>query len=243
MRLSLMIMTKNGSWRLERTIRNLREKVDQVVVGVDTASNDDTMERAQRAADCVYAIDNPQGYIEPHIGPLFNRCEGDWVIRLDDDELMSTNFELAAIPSTALEEYDLIGFPRAWIVSGIPPLYIGTGTKPGELVPQYRLMRRSANWTFVSKIHTPGFEMKPAYVTPNVYMYHLNLVDVSLEDRRRKYDFYQSQRDAPWNKTYLLDPIELAGTGSAFECTSQMYPPKNLILSGASDYAMPCQKK
>jgi glycosyltransferase involved in cell wall biosynthesis len=218
MKLSLMAMTKNGSWRLERMLRSVGENAFEIVIGIDAATTDDTVERVRRYTSNVFLIDNPQGYIEPHIKALFEKCTGDWVLRLDDDELMSTNFSLEAIPHKVLDEFDLIGFPRPWLVNTNPPFYVGTGRELWELIPQYRLMKRSAHWSFTSQIHTPGFEMKPAYEVPDMFIYHAVLLDQSYEARRRKYDFYQSFRDAPWNRDYLLDPSQLYETEQALPC-------------------------
>ncbi|HEV2863943.1 MAG TPA: glycosyltransferase [Pyrinomonadaceae bacterium] len=260
MNLSLMAMTKNGSWRLERMLRSVGEKASEIVVGVDAATTDDTVQRALRYTPNVFLIDNPEGYIEPHIETLFRRCTGDWVLRLDDDEVMSENFSLDAIPAEVLDEFDLIGFPRPWVVNADPPYFAGTGRELWELNPQYRLMRRSASWSFTSLIHTPGFEMKPAYETPDMFIYHMALLDQRFEDRRRKYDFYQSHRDAPWNRDYLLDPVRLYESGQALpcfpgegspeifcydtktmggpvRCNREMFPPVELLRSGAADYA------
>lgn len=229
-----MAMTKNGSWRLERMLQSVIDKADEIIIGVDAATNDDTFERAKKYTSSVFMIDNPEGYVEPHIQTLFEKCSGDWVLRLDDDELISTNFSLEAIPAKVLNEFDLLGLPRAWMVNASPDFYIGTGQTRAELVPQFRLMKRSAQWNFIKRIHTPGFEMKPAFVVPDMFIYHLNLLDRPFDDRKRKFDFYQSYGDAPWNRNYLLDPKELYETGESYPCTPEMYPPTHLIIS---DYA------
>jgi hypothetical protein len=235
--LSLMVMTKNGSWRLDRMLCSMAGKVSgNIVIGVDSATNDDTEERARRRTADVVRIRNPEGYIEPHIRTLFERCTGDWVIRLDDDELMSANFSLEGIDPTILDRFELIGFPRPWIVQRDPPLYIGTGRESGELVPQFRLMKRAAAWQFVKRIHTAGFEMKPAHVVRDMYLFHMNLVDVSIEDRRTKYEFYQSHRPAPWNETYLLDARCVAASPRALPCHPDMFPPLDLLRSTGSSF-------
>jgi len=226
MKLSLIAMTKNGSWRLERMLRSVGGKASEIIIGVDAATTDDTVKRARRYTPNVFLIENPQGYIEPHIKTLVERCTGDWVLRLDDDELMSTNFCLEEIQREVLDEFDLIGFPRPWIVNIDPAYYVGTGREVWELIPQYRLMKRSAPWIFTPQIHTPGFEMRPAYEVSDMFLYHTILVDQPLEVRRRKYDFYQSLRDAAWNRDYLLDPVQLFETGQALPCSPDRPSPQ-----------------
>lgn len=226
-----MVMTRNGSWRLDRMLCSVAGEVTgNLVIGIDGASDDDTEARAHRHTPHVVRITNRQGYIEPHIRELFELCTGDWVIRLDDDELVSSNFSMDGIAPAVLDEFELIGIPRAWIVQRDPPMYIGSG-RGGELVPQYRLMKRSAAWQFVEEMHTPGFRTKPAHLVPDVYLFHLNLVDVPLGDRRAKYEFYQSRRAGPWNETYLLDAPEVAASPRARPCLPDMFPPLDLLRS------------
>lgn len=234
MRLSVVVITRNGCQRLTRLLRNVQSFADEIIVGVDSSSSDDSAKRAQMAGARTIMIDNPQGYIEPHIRTLVESCHGEWVLRLDDDELISTNFSISSVSSSTLQSFDLIGFPRAWIVQNEPPLYFGTGATPGELVPQYRLMRREADWTFVDRIHTPGFDMKEAFVEDSVFIFHMNLLDFTLDQRRRKYNFYQSVRDAPWNKTYLIEPAEYVRSNVTFPVTPAMHFPGNLCSSASN---------
>jgi hypothetical protein len=235
---SLVVMTKNSSWRIERTLVNLRGKVDEIVVGVDDTSDDDTTERARRHTRHVFPIRNEEGYIEPHIRTLVERCSCDWVLRLDDDELMSTNFAIDAIPPDIIEAFDLIGFQRVWVTQRDPALYFGTGPG-GEAVPQFRMMKRTASWSFVSDIHTPGFLMKPSYIVPGVFMFHLSLVDKSALVRRAQFDFYESIRHASWNTTYTLNPEAVAASARAKPCCQSMHPPLDLIRLTAADVSDP----
>lgn len=216
-------------------LRSVIANVDEIIIGVDSATSDDTVARAGKYATRLIPIHNPQGFIEPHIQILFEACTGDWILRLDDDELMSTNFNMEDLRRTVLDNYDLVGFPRPWMISRDPLLYVGTGAQ-GSLVPQYRLMRRATEWRFVTSIHTPGFEMKDAAVVSDVYLYHMNLLDFSAEARRQKYAFYQSQRDAPWNMNYLINVDERVASGDHKAVTENMYPPTELIRSRASDF-------
>ena len=126
-----------------------------------------------------------------------------------------------------------------WVVRTDPLHYIGTGATQADLVPQFRLMRRAAAWQFISQIHTPGFVMKEAYVAPSTYIFHMNLLDQSTVDRRRKYEFYERQRPASWNRTYLLDPDALFCGGDSLPCHPEMSPPIDLIRSDASSFPSP----
>ena len=234
--LSLMALTKNGSWRLERMLRSVSGKVSEVVIGIDNETDDDTEQRAHRYTSNVFKVSNSEGYIEPHIRTLFEKCTGDWILRLDDDEIMSWNFSIDAIPPEVLCSFDLVGFPRAWIVQRDPPLYISTSSHGEGFVPQFRMMKRSAHWDFVSEIHTPGFKMKPAFVVPDMLIFHMNLLDYSAEQRRIKFDFYQGHKDAPWNQTYLLDPDQVATSGNARLCQPEMFPPLDLLRSAEVDF-------
>ena len=88
MKLSLCIATKNSAEYVERLLRVGRSFADEVVVAVDSSSNDLTERICHEYADKVFRVESP-GYVERILPWLNEQCGGDWIIRLDDDELPS----------------------------------------------------------------------------------------------------------------------------------------------------------
>jgi hypothetical protein len=87
-KLSLCIATKNSAGYIEKLLRVGRSFADEVVVAVDASSNDLTERICHENADRVFSVESP-GYVERILPWLNEQCEGDWILRLDDDELPS----------------------------------------------------------------------------------------------------------------------------------------------------------
>jgi hypothetical protein len=87
-KLSLCIATKNSAEYVEKLLRVGRSFADEVVVAVDASSNDLTERVCNEHADKVFRVESP-GYVERILPWLNEQCTGDWILRLDDDELPS----------------------------------------------------------------------------------------------------------------------------------------------------------
>jgi hypothetical protein len=87
-KLSLCIATKDSAEYIEKLLRVGRSFADEVVVAVDASSNDLTQRICYENADRVFSVESP-GYVERILPWLNEQCKGDWILRLDDDELPS----------------------------------------------------------------------------------------------------------------------------------------------------------
>ena len=87
-KLSLCIATKNSAEYIEKLLRVGRSFADEVLVAVDASSNDLTQRICHENADRVFSVESP-GYVERILPWLNEQCRGDWILRLDDDELPS----------------------------------------------------------------------------------------------------------------------------------------------------------
>lgn len=88
MKLSLCIATKNSAEYIGELLRIGKSFADEVVVAVDATSNDLTESICNEWADKVFRVESP-GYVERALAWLNEQCTGDWILRLDDDELPS----------------------------------------------------------------------------------------------------------------------------------------------------------
>jgi hypothetical protein len=66
-------------------------------VAVDASSNDLTQRICYENADRVFSVESP-GYVERILPWLNEQCKGDWILRLDDDELPSVGL-IEILPS------------------------------------------------------------------------------------------------------------------------------------------------
>jgi hypothetical protein len=87
-KLSLCIATKDSAEYIEKLLQVGRSLADEVVVAVDASSEDSTERICREYADKVFRVESP-GYVERILPWLNEQCTGDWILRLDDDELPS----------------------------------------------------------------------------------------------------------------------------------------------------------
>src|SRR6516165_11429836 len=88
MRLSVAILAFNSVEYIEPLFHAVKLFADEVVVGVDASSSDTTEEICAHYADKLFRLE-PIGTSERAIAWLNEQCTGDWILRLDDDELPS----------------------------------------------------------------------------------------------------------------------------------------------------------
>ncbi|HEX3393390.1 MAG TPA: glycosyltransferase [Acidimicrobiales bacterium] len=115
MALSVVLMTKDSGGHLGWWLERVRRYADEIVVGVDRSSADDTYDLARAGADRVHILELA-GIVEPAKDWLAKQARGDWVLMLDDDE---------ALPADAHEQlpgllddrrYTHYGLPVRWVV-------------------------------------------------------------------------------------------------------------------------------
>lgn len=90
------MVTKDSAEYVERLLAALRSFADEIVVAVDSSSTDSTEEICGRYADRLFRIE-PIGLAAPAYSWLHRQCTGDWVLRVDDDEMLSVKF-VEALP-------------------------------------------------------------------------------------------------------------------------------------------------
>ena len=86
MKLSVAIPAFNSEAYIEPLLRGVRRFADEIVIGVDTGSTDGTERICARYADRLFCLE-PIGTSERAVAWLNEQCTGDWILRLDDDEL------------------------------------------------------------------------------------------------------------------------------------------------------------
>src|SRR5215204_7291508 len=87
-KLSLCIATKDSAEYIEKLLQVGRRFADEVVVAVDASSEDSTEMICREFADKIFRVESP-GYVERILPWLNEQCTGDWILRLDDEELPS----------------------------------------------------------------------------------------------------------------------------------------------------------
>jgi glycosyltransferase involved in cell wall biosynthesis len=91
MRLSVVILAKNESEMLPGALKSV-EWADEVIVGVDTTTTDDTKAIAEQAGAKTLAIDVSAGFASAK-NELIDVASQDWVLVLDADERVDTSLK------------------------------------------------------------------------------------------------------------------------------------------------------
>lgn len=101
--LSVIMITKNEAYHLERSLKAV-DFADEIVI-VDSGSTDNTVEIAKRFTDKVYQYSDWHGY-GPQKARALSHATQDWVLSIDADEVVSPELQksiLAFIRSQAAD--------------------------------------------------------------------------------------------------------------------------------------------
>ncbi len=117
-RISAVVLTKNGEQRIERCLRSILNSgfADEIVVCVDRTTTDKTYEIARSLADHVHLV-STDGYLESALPQMAALCSGDFILRLDDDERLGGHWTREGFESlAAVNDLTHLNIFRRWIV-------------------------------------------------------------------------------------------------------------------------------
>ena len=192
MTLSFCLLTKDSAGYVERLLRSVRPVADEIVVAVDASSTDGTEKVCGGYADKLFRVE-PVGYLAPALGWLHQQCSGDWVLRLDDDELPSGRL-LGALPELMQDgETTHYWLRRRWLSGQDPRCWISE--HPWWPDWSLRLHRNIPSIAHVpARVHTRVEVWGAARYVYEGSIYHLDLLYHDVEQRRKKvYSRYESR--------------------------------------------------
>src|SRR5512145_1181260 len=208
--LSVSIITRDSEGRLASAVSRARHFAEEIVVGVDAASSDQTWEAACDLADVAYRFRHAGQLAPAHMLP-FRYCKGQWILRLDDDEAMEEGFEGIAAQVMADGRLTHCWLARKWVVSVDPPRYLHAA--PWYPDYQLRLMRNDASLVFKPPRYHSGYSVAgPGVRDPRCAILHFEPVLCSDEARERK------------RRAYLAGGGSLAGDRFFSERNGQTRP-------------------
>jgi Glycosyl transferase family 2 len=208
MSLSLAIVTKNSARYVEPLLQAGRAIADEIVVAVDRSSTDATEAICSRYADKLYRI-GPIGVVEWVLAWLNVQCSGDWILRLDDDELPSASL-VAALPRLLRDrEVTHYWLPRRWLIGSDRANWIAQ--RPWWPDWQLRLFRNIPSIVYVpGSVHTSYMVQGASRFLSEGSIYHLDLVLHSEQERRAKVERYDRLAPGRSQASFYLIPDELA---------------------------------
>lgn len=190
-RLTVSIITRDSESRLEQCIAEARDFADEVIVGVDAASSDQSFEIASALADVVYRFRLPaKGQLAPARLLALEHATGDWILSLDDDESMEETFD-AILPElmnqTGITHYH---FPRKSIVDLNPCEYLRVPPWFPDWQLRLFLNDQSIVWK-PSRPHTGYWVQGTGFFEARTSILHFEPLLCGTEERRQKIKTYQ----------------------------------------------------
>jgi hypothetical protein len=169
----------------------MRDYADEIVVTVDSRAREDVVGTARALADSV-ALADLDGLAENARGWTADRARGDWILALDDDEMMAPGFA-DRLPDLLSSRWSHFHLPVRWVVPGP-----GLDGEPRWLRQfpwhpnQATRLFRNVSGTFhqPARLHSV-WEVAGdgcSLYDEDVAIYHLNLALESREERERKID-------------------------------------------------------
>jgi hypothetical protein len=203
--LSLCLVTRDSAAFVEPLLAGARAYADEIVIVVDAASTDATETICARYADHLFRLELPAPFVKTVAAWATQQCSGDWILRLDDDELPGAGL-VESLPALmadrAITHY---WTRRRWLVEADPGRWIAQ--HPWWPDWQLRLFRN-----LPSIVHMPtdlhgrtAVEGSARYV-PRGCIYHLDFVYHTRAERRAKVERYERLLSTYNSRQFYLPP-------------------------------------
>ena len=197
-KLSTCIITMNSEHRIRPLLEYIRLFSDEIVVGVDSKTTDNTFAACEGLADELFMIESTALTCNAGLEALVARCHGDWVLRLDDDEFPEPHFAAWKDGILATEKYTHYKLPRLHLTSVEPLMW----ANDSYLYPdfQMRLFRNEPSLlTFPGAVGHLGIQCAgPKGRVNGVNLVHLNLAINPRFKREAKLKTYIQRLNGGW---------------------------------------------
>ncbi len=174
--------------RVAALLVELRDLADDIVVAADARIERERLADYTSVADRVFRIEFD--YLERHLGWLHAQCRGDWILRVDGDEVASP--ALVELMPELLSRADVHQYllPRRWL---FPDACHWLAEPPWWPDYQVRLVRNDGLLRFPGVIHSSALPGPPAEYL-EAPLIHLALIDQDVDHRRSKILRYEAAR-------------------------------------------------
>jgi inositol phosphorylceramide mannosyltransferase catalytic subunit len=185
--LSIGLITADPPRRLAAALEPLRPYADEIVIAADSRVDAETLAGYGSLADRLLRIDFRES--ERHLSWLYAQCSGDWILRLDGDEVPSQGFIRRLPEMLASRRVQQFWASVAWLYPDAERFLAGPPWSDFTI----RLVRNDGTLRARGRQH---LHLDP--VTPCEYVeepfYHLDLLACDEEERRDKAIRYEVSR-------------------------------------------------
>jgi hypothetical protein len=184
--LSVCLITADPPARVAAILEPLRPFADEVLIAADSRVDDETLAGYGALADRVFRIE----FILPerHLAWLCSQCAGDWILRLDGDEVPSQALIRRLPEMLATRNVQQFWMRRAWLHPDAEHVLAGA---PWSEDFVNRLTRNDGTLRIGGQQHS-----NPEPVTPREYveqpLYHLDLLTTDRQQRLDKIVRYEA---------------------------------------------------
>jgi hypothetical protein len=184
--------------------------VDEIVLAVDERADPRTVPVAAEFVDMLFVVP-PATHMERYLGWLHGQCSGDWILRVDDDELPSEALTVALPDLIAEDEPTHYWLPRRW-PHPTASQYIDEGSWGHDI--QVRLVRALPGiWRFSGRLHT-NIEVLGASRVLDTPLLHVVTLLHTFEARKAKAAAYdalvaglEDDRGRPLNEVFVPEVV------------------------------------
>ena len=182
-------MARKPAPRVRAILEQFRPVVDEIVLAADRTGDPAILEQCADLADKRFALDPAP--LNRRLGWLHAQCDGDWILRFDDDEAPSRML-LKSLPELISRREPMqYGMPRRWLF-GSTAAWISQW--PWTPDYQFRLVRNLPGaLRFPALLHEP-LEVLGELSLVDVPLYHSELLLAGLDERREKRAAYEARR-------------------------------------------------
>ena len=186
--LSVCMITAYPPERIAAILEPLTGYVDEVVIAVDARVDEAAIPRYRAIADQVHRIEYV--LVDRHLGWLHAQCRGDWILKLDGDEVPSSAFVRKLPELLATRQVMQYWVPNWWLY---PDRTRVLDELPWSPDFNNRLVRNVGTLWFEGMEHSHAVPSFPSrYVEEPVY--HLELLEEDETARRAKVVRYEVTR-------------------------------------------------
>jgi hypothetical protein len=206
--LSICLLCGDPAPRVAAILEPLRPYTDEVLIAADSRVDEQTLAGYDALADRLFRVEHVLP--ERHLAWMFAQCSGDWILRLDGDEIPSGAFVRRLPELLSSREVQQFWIRRAWLYPDTEQFLEST---PWSEDFVNRLMRNDGTLRVCGRQH-----ISPEPVTPREYvqerLYHLDLLMSSPQQRRDKAIRYEvafpgllAQGGGRMNEAYYLPEL------------------------------------
>jgi polysaccharide pyruvyl transferase WcaK-like protein len=211
MTLSVCMVSGAPAHRVAAVLAPLGDLVDEVVLAQDRSSATADPEASYAGVvDVLVQIPFGPPGIERTLPWLHRQCSGDWILRLDDDEIPSADLAASLAATMADDRFSHMWIPRRWLYGAPDRALDGAPWWPDF---QLRMVRNDP-WSmrFSGALHS-SVEMPGGARYGDAPIYHLDCLLNDRDARERKAVRYAAERPGlraagrPMNRAFYLPEL------------------------------------